>query len=466
MSDKVLFVDDEPAVLAGYERLLRGEFVVETAVSGEAGLSTIRDRGPFGVVISDIAMPQMDGIQFLAGVRQASPNTIRLVLTGHAEFSIAMDAINQGHIFGFLTKPCQKPELVKAITTALAEHNKRREERVKIQLPVQLCRSVAEEKCQLVHTMDISNSGARLAGLKEQLKPGEVIEIHCGARKAPFRVVWVGWPGTATGDQAGVQCLAPEGNIWQLDLLRPTDQDPLLQEMAVARTVQGRLFPQERPPLQTLDYCGDCVQARIVGGDYYDFLDMGPGEVGFVLADVAGKGVAAALLMANLQGSIRSYQSIGSTDLPRWLAAVNRHFYKHTERHLYATLFFGCYCDTTRKLRYVNCGHNPPLLLRRRGAEERLGATATVLGLFRDWECSVAETQLEAEDILCIYTDGITEAISQSGEQFGESRLVETLRQYRELDASAMLQNVERAVQQFTAGGQEDDLTLFMGRAR
>ncbi len=170
--------------------------------------------------------------------------------------------------------------------------------------------------------------------------------------------------------------------------------------------------------------------------------------------------------MANLQGSIRSYQSIGATDLPGWLAAVNRHFYKHTERHRYATLFFSSYSDSTRKLRYVNCGHNPPLLLRRGGAEERLGATATVLGMFRDWECSVAETQLEAGDVLCIYTDGITEANGQTGEQFGESRLLEILRQCRDLSASAMLRNVERAVQQFTVGGQEDDLTLFMGRAR
>lgn len=169
-----------------------------------------------------------------------------------------------------------------------------------------------------------------------------------------------------------------------------------------------------------------------------------------MLADVSGKGVAAALLMANLQGSIRSYQSVGSTDLPRWLAAVNRHFYKHTEKHRYATLFLGRYSDTTRMLRYANCGHNPPLLLRRGGAEERLDATATVLGMFRDWECSVAETQLEAGDVLCVYTDGITEATSQNGEQFGESRLVETLRQGRDLEASAMLRSVQQAGRKMT----------------
>jgi CheY-like chemotaxis protein len=465
VSDKVLLVDDEPAVLAGYERLLRGEFDIETAVGGEEGLAAIRDHGPFAVVVSDIRMPEMDGIQFLARVRQAAPNTIRLVLTGHAELNVAIDAINRGYIFGFLTKPCQKDELVKEIATALVEHNQRREERVRIQLPVQLCRSATEDKAQPAHTIDISNSGARLAGLQEPLKAGEVIELHCGARKAPYRVVWVGWPGTPTEDQAGLQCLAGEGNLWEFDLSQPTEAQPLLQEMAVAHTVQSRLFPQEKPPLRTLDYSGHCIQARIVGGDYYDFLDLSPGEVGFVLADVAGKGVAAALLMANLQGSLRSYQSIGSKDFPRWLASVNRHFYKHSERHRYATLFLGCYSDSTRTLRYVNCGHNPPLLLRPGDAVERLSATATVLGLFRDWECSVAEVKLETGDVLGAYTDGITEATSQQGEEFGESRLLQTLRQSRDLAAGAILQKVEQEVQQFSAGEPQDDLTLLIGRA-
>ncbi len=150
----------------------------------------------------------------------------------------------------------------------------------------------------------------------------------------------------------------------------------------------------------TLDYAGNCTQARAIGGDYYDFLDMGPGEVGFVLADVAGKGIAAALLMANLEGSLHSQyssqQRTGSKDIPQLLTSVNRHFYQHTAKDRYATLFFGRYSDATRTLHYVNCGHNPPMLLRKAGAVERLDATATVLGLFSDWQCSVAEVRLPA----------------------------------------------------------------------
>ena len=349
--------------------------------------------------------------------------------------------------------------------SALEVHkkSKRREKRTKVELPVQLRRSGTGRKSQLAHTVDISNSGAHLAGLQEPLSLDEIIEIDCDRRNAAFQVVWIGSRGQATEDQAGVACLT-DANIWGLDLSRQTDEEPLPQEIAVARAVQTRLLPQEFPPLQTLEYRGHCIQSRTVGGDYYDFLDMGLGKVGFVLADVAGKGIAAALLMANLQASLRSHASMGSKDLAQVLTSVNRHFHKHTETHSYATLFFGCYDDATQKLRYVNCGHNPALLLHKGGGVERLTATATVIGLFRDWECSVAEAHLESGDILCIYTDGITEAAGKDGKEFGETRLLEVLRQSRNLDAASMVQKVEQAVEQFRTGEQEDDLTMVIAR--
>jgi hypothetical protein len=349
--------------------------------------------------------------------------------------------------------------------SALEVHTrpKRREKRTKAELPVQIRRSATDQKSQLAHTVDISNSGARLAGLEEPLSLGEIIEIDCDRRNAAFQVVWIGSPGQATEDQVGVACLTPAANIWGLDLSRQTDEELLLQEIAVARAVQTRLLPQEFPLLQTLEYSGHCIQTRMVGGDYYDFLDMGLGTVGFVLADVAGKGIAASLLMANLQACLRSHTNVGSIDSAQVLASVNRHFYKHTATHSYATLFFGCYDDATQKLRYVNCGHNPPLLLHK-GGVERLTATATVIGLFRDWECSVAETHLESGDILCIYSDGITEATGKDGKEFGETHLLEVLRQSRNLDAASIVQKVEQAVQQFRSGEQEDDLTMVIAR--
>ncbi len=236
------------------------------------------------------------------------------------------------------------------------------------------------------------------------------------------------------------------------------------REMEIARQVQSKLLPQKAPPLATLDYAGTCIQARAVGGDYYDFIELGGSRVGFVLADIAGKGMSAALLMANLQAHLRSQAAILVEDLPRTLRSVNRMFYESTEPGNYATLFVGIYDDATRRLCYANCGHNPPLLLHG-DSVEHLTATVTVLGLFEEWECEVAEAQLAPDDILAIYTDGIVEATNADEEEFGEARLVRILQENRLLNAPSLLQTVVAAVQQFTSGEQSDDLTLLVARA-
>jgi response regulator RpfG family c-di-GMP phosphodiesterase len=122
MNKKVLIVDDEPAVLEGYKRLLRREFELETAEGGELGLAVLREQGPFALVISDMRMPGMDGVQFLSRVKQLAPETIRMVLTGHADMQAAIDAVNEGSVFRFLTKPCEKETLAKAVTTGFVQY--------------------------------------------------------------------------------------------------------------------------------------------------------------------------------------------------------------------------------------------------------------------------------------------------------------------------------------------------------
>jgi response regulator RpfG family c-di-GMP phosphodiesterase len=122
MTDKILFVDDEPAVLDGYKRTLHREFEVDTAVGGEQGLALIRDQGPFAVVISDMRMPGMNGAQFLAQVRQRAPETVRMLLTGYTDLDAAMLAVNEGNIFRFLTKPCDKDILINAISDGLGQY--------------------------------------------------------------------------------------------------------------------------------------------------------------------------------------------------------------------------------------------------------------------------------------------------------------------------------------------------------
>ena len=238
------------------------------------------------------------------------------------------------------------------------------------------------------------------------------------------------------------------------------------QEMQIARQVQSRLLPQQAPSLRTLDCCGRCIQTRAVGGDYYDFLDFGSGRLGLVLADISGKGMSAALLMANLQANLRGQYALALEDVPRLLRSVNHLFYRNTETSHYATMFFAIYDDGTRRLRYVNCGHNPPILMRANGNTERLTATATVLGLFEEWDCEVAECELASGDVLVIYTDGISEAGPNEGEEFGDDRLIVTTRKHELQSAAEILDKILSDVQQVSRGRQADDMTLIVATCR
>ena len=238
------------------------------------------------------------------------------------------------------------------------------------------------------------------------------------------------------------------------------------QELEIAKQVQARLFPQTAPPLRTLEYAGVCVQAREVGGDYYDFLNLGSQRLGLVIGDISGKGIAAALLMANLQANLRSQCAMASDRPERFLRSVNRLFYDNTTDSAYATLFFAEYDDMTRRLRYANCGHLAPLLLRRDGAVERLGSTATVVGAFKEWDCSMTECQLFSGDTLVLYTDGVTESFNEAWEDFGEKRLIEGLETHRKLPPQAVIEAIVDRVKQFSPREQHDDITLIVGKCR
>jgi len=238
------------------------------------------------------------------------------------------------------------------------------------------------------------------------------------------------------------------------------------RELEIAKAVQARLFPQKLPAVPALDYAGICIQARQVGGDYYDFLDLGPQRLGLVIGDIAGKGIAAALLMANLQANLRSQCAIALDQPQRVLRAVNQLFCENTPDGGFATLFFAEYEEKTGRLRYVNCGHLVALLLRSDNTVERLAATATVLGIFKEWDCEVGERTLCSGDMLALYTDGITETFNDADEEFGEERLVEALRKHRERSSEELLGLVVDEVRKYSPREQRDDITLIVAKSR
>jgi len=250
-------------------------------------------------------------------------------------------------------------------------------------------------------------------------------------------------------------------------LPRPERLDFAAREMDSARHVQTSLLPRRLPRMNSLDYAGCSMQGRAVGGDFYDFLTPRPGCLALIQGDISGKGVPAALMMAALQSSLRSHYAVSETTLENRIESVNRLFYECTATAHYATLFAGEYDDATRRLRYANCGHVPPLVVHEDLGVSRLMPTTTVLGLFERWTGVVAETTLAPGDTLVLVTDGILEAMSLKGLEFGDRRLIGVARRCRDAHPEELARKIIGEARRFNGNRPaRDDQTAVVARVR
>jgi len=195
-------------------------------------------------------------------------------------------------------------------------------------------------------------------------------------------------------------------------------------------------------------------------------LEAAAWHMAFVLADISGKGIAGALLMANLQANLRSRYALALDDFPRLLKSVNQLFYENSPYDRFATMFFAVFDDRTGDMEYANCGHNAALLFRANGTLERLHSTTTVIGLFPRWECASQFTVLAPGDLLVVYSDGVTESLDHAQEEFGEERLVTAVRRNRDLRPEALISSIVEEVRLFSPHEQHDDITLIVARRR
>jgi sigma-B regulation protein RsbU (phosphoserine phosphatase) len=243
-------------------------------------------------------------------------------------------------------------------------------------------------------------------------------------------------------------------------------RERLSRELEIAREVQQRLLPQTLPEIAGLDYAGICRPALGVGGDYYDFLALPDGNLGIAVGDVSGKGVPAALLMASLQASLRGQAILGSTDLATLMSNLNRLICDATQDNRFATFFYGQYEPRTRRLTYVNAGHDPPMLFR--GAEViRLETGGMIVGWLPDAVYTQQTLELEPGDLLVAFTDGISEAQNADQQEWGEQRLMEVAARARDLPAEDLLRHILAEADAFVAGApQYDDMTLVAARIR
>ena len=250
---------------------------------------------------------------------------------------------------------------------------------------------------------------------------------------------------------------------------RLVGQEKLHRDLELAAEVQKRLFPDKPPTAAAVTLAGMSLPARSVGGDYYDFLDLGSQRIGIALADVAGKGVAAALIMSVVQASLRILAAEDNMTLGVLAARMNRYLHRSTGSNAYATFFYAEIDEGARRLRYVNAGHNPPCLLRcttDRSIEE-LPAGGTVIGLFPQSEYDECAIDLRPGDVLMAFTDGVPEALNPHEEEFGEDRLKELLRSSAHRPVSEMASHIASELKSWiSTAAQYDDLTFILMKVK
>ena len=256
---------------------------------------------------------------------------------------------------------------------------------------------------------------------------------------------------------------------------RVVEQETLRRDIALASEVQRRLLPEAPPRAEGVEFAAASVPARRIGGDYYDFVELRDRGIGIALADVSGKGVAAALIMSVVQASLRLISSEGDVTPPRLVARMNEFVYRSTPASKYATLFYA-QLDEQRRLRYVNAGHNAPYLLRagRRSTAdsaspeiEQLSVGGTVVGMFPEMGYEEATVELCPGDVLLAFTDGVPEAHNPENEEFGEERLQQMLRQTAHLPANEISARLSDEMKDWIRDAEQyDDLTFIVMKVR
>jgi serine phosphatase RsbU (regulator of sigma subunit) len=237
-------------------------------------------------------------------------------------------------------------------------------------------------------------------------------------------------------------------------------------EIAMAQEIQQSFERKSRPALHTVEYAVRSLCARALSGDYYDFLEIGAGRMAFVLADISGKGLPAALLMASLRASILAQGPGAFNNPPLMLKRVHELFYESSPPGHFASLFFADYNEPAGSLRYINCGHVPPLLFRDDGEVERLESTAPLIGMLENWDGAVREVALRPGNVLVMFTDGVIDAKNSATDEFGGDRLIQIVRNRLSLKPASLAETVIQAAQVFSGFRRQDDMTVVVVRVR
>ena len=274
--------------------------------------------------------------------------------------------------------------------------------------------------------------------------------------------------GFTESDQRLLSIIAAQ-SAQVIENARLYEEEQALREMRrdleVARNIQMKLLPKSAPEIAGFDIAGKSVPAQNVGGDYFDFLPAGEQRFAICLGDVVGKGMPAALLMANVQATIRG-QNLLQPSAGECLGRSNRLLYESTDSDKFVTLFYGILDPSRRQLHYSNAGHNPPMLISANARLQRLTTGGPVLGMLPEFAFEEATVSLDPGDSLVIFSDGFSEAMDSQLEEFGEEQLLELARRHREATAAGVIDAVSDAVSRHAGEApQNDDMTMVVVQA-
>jgi sigma-B regulation protein RsbU (phosphoserine phosphatase) len=236
------------------------------------------------------------------------------------------------------------------------------------------------------------------------------------------------------------------------------------RDWALACGVQRRFMQGPEPTMGTLDYCACCRQMLELGGDCYDFMPRGDQHLALAIGDASGKGLAAALMIANVQSSLRTAALFRGDDGAAVLRAVNRQVHAASPAERYATLFYGVFDSPRRTLRYVNAGHNPPMVLRCDGRVDWLEASGAPVGMFAECDFEERIVQLHPGDLVVAYTDGVTEAVNPADEEWGVEGLRSAAAECGAQCADDIVRAIFASMDEFSQGKQGDDATVVVLR--
>jgi len=467
---RTLIADDQPDVLEALSLLLKREgHQTRTVASPMAVLRAIETQG-FDLLLMDLNYARdttsgREGLDLLTRIHELDSTLPVVVMTAWGSVELAVEAMRRG-VGDFVQKPWDNQRLLSILDAQIRlGRERRRTQRLGTALA-----SLTEEIPRAMGIQSlIEMAEEHLGGAMEPRSvtvsvppgpqgPATVPVRHAGDLLASIHVEQSASAGALSDEERRFLEEAAEQLGLGLGDLQVRERE---LEIEAACEIQRGFLPREIAQVPGFTIAGHWQPARVVSGDYYDVLAFDGRRVGLCIADVVGKGMPAALLMSNLQAAVKA--SATSSTPPRELCArVNRIICGNILPGRFISMFYGLLDSATGKLQYAGAGHNLPILMHPDGTYHRLEARGRVLGVSSEWSCKQGETTLEPGDRLVLFTDGVTEARNDADEEFGESRLIETLTIVRALAPEAIQARILASLGEFCPGGIQDDATLLV----